>query len=66
VMLHIAAVLFYLLKNKDNLIKPMVQGDKTLNALVEPSRDDAASRMVALVVLAMCGAAVAWLIKLGG
>jgi len=66
VALHIAAVLYYLFRKRDNLIKPMVDGDKTLAAAVEPSRDDAASRIMALLVVFVCGAAVAWLVKLGG
>jgi cytochrome b len=65
VALHIAAVLFYLWK-KENLIKPMLGGDKTLSGTVAPSRDDMASRMTALAVLAACGGAVAWLVQLGG
>ena len=66
VVLHIAAVLYYLWKKKDNLIRPMLQGDKELPATVLPSRDDTASRVAALVVLAACAGFVAWLVKLGG
>ena len=66
VVLHIAAVLFYLWKKRDNLIKPMLDGDKVLTRQVVPSRDDAASRVMALLVLAACAAVVAWLVQLGG
>ena len=55
VVLHVAAVLFYLWKKRDNLIGPMLHGDKVLAGAVAPSRDDMASRMTALVVLAACG-----------
>ena len=65
VVLHIAAVLFYLWKKRDNLIRPMLHGDKWLAATVAPSRDDAASRLRALVIFAACGALVAWLVQLG-
>ncbi|HSI55000.1 MAG: cytochrome b/b6 domain-containing protein [Ramlibacter sp.] len=66
VVLHIAAVLYYLWKKKDNLIRPMLRGDKELPATVLPSRDDAASRLAALVVLAACAGLVTWLVNLGG
>ena len=65
VVLHIAAILFYLTKKKDNLIAPMLHGDKTLAVQVPPSRDDAASRAVAAGVLALCAALVWWIVKLG-
>jgi cytochrome b len=65
VVLHIAAVLFYVWKKKDNLVKPMLHGDKTLAGTVAPSRDDIASRMTALVVFAACGGVVVWLVQLG-
>lgn len=64
VLLHIAAVLYYLWKKKNNLIGPMLHGNKPVMAA--PSRDDAASRLVALVVFAACSGLVAWLVQLGG
>jgi cytochrome b len=66
IVLHIVAVLYYLWKKNDNLIRPMIDGDKTLDGPVAPSRDDAASRLVALAVLGCCAGVVAWLVKLGG
>jgi len=66
VVLHVAAIIWYLKKKRENLVRPMVVGDKEVAAPVEPSRDDAASRVVALVVLAVCAAGVAWLVSLGG
>jgi cytochrome b len=65
-VLHVAAVLYYLWKKNDNLIQPMVQGDKAVAHPAAPSRDDAASRLVALAVLGACTGAVTWLVKLGG
>ena len=44
VILHIAAIVFYLIKKKENLIGPMVHGDKSLVHRVENSRDDGRSR----------------------
>jgi cytochrome b len=65
VVLHIAAVLYYLWKKRENLIKPMLHGDKVLGEATAPSRDDAASRLMALAVLALCAGFVAWLVQLG-
>lgn len=66
VVIHIGAVLFYLIRRKDNLIQPMIGGDKLLERPATDSRDTAGTRLVALAVLAACGAAVAWLVSLGG
>ena len=65
IVLHVAAILFYLHKKKENLIKPMLHGDKQMLAPVEPSKDTAVSRVVALVVLALCGGFVYWVQSLG-
>lgn len=65
VTLHVAAVLYYLWKKKDNLIKPMLHGNKLLSVPVEPSRDDATTRITAAVVWALCAALVAWLVQVG-
>lgn len=66
VLLHVAAVLYYLWKKKNNLIVPMLHGDKELAAAVAPSRDDAMSRLAALAVLGVCAGFVTWLVQLGG
>jgi cytochrome b len=64
--LHLAAVLFYLLRHRTNLIGPMLHGDKHLTADVPASIDNTGSRLLALAILALCGVAVAWLVSLGG
>ncbi len=66
VVLHIAAVLYYLWKKNDNLIRPMLDGDKQLGSTAAPSRDDTGSRLAALAVFALCAGAVTWMVKLGG
>lgn len=66
VALHVAAVLFYLVRKRQNLVRPMLVGDKELATPAKSSRDDAASRTVALAVLAACGALLAWVASLGG
>jgi len=66
VALHVAAILFYLWRKKENLVRPMIVGDKRVHTGVQPSRDDALSRIAAAMVLGICGALVAWLVRLGG
>ena len=63
--LHLAAVLFYRFVRRDNLIRPMITGDKASSEAVPASRDDARSRALAAVLLAMASAAVAWIAGLG-
>jgi cytochrome b len=67
VVLHLAAIVFYKWVKKDNLVRPMVVGDKQMAAglSVPSARDSAGSRLLALMVLALCGGAVAWLVQLG-
>ncbi|MFN4119905.1 cytochrome b/b6 domain-containing protein [Acidovorax sp.] len=57
--LHVVAVLFYVLVRRQRLVRPMLHGDKDLPTPATPSRDDAASRMMALVVLGL-SLALAW------
>ena len=64
VVLHIAAILFYLYR-KQNLVSPMLHGDKELTLAVPPSRDDALSRIAALLILLACAALAYWVSSLG-
>ena len=41
-------------------------GDKLLPTPVPAARDDTATRLAALAVLALCAGAVTWLVRLGG
>lgn len=66
VALHVAAILYHLFVRKDNLIRPMIHGDKVLEQPALASRDDAVSRSVALVVFACCAGLVTWGVKLAG
>ena len=65
VLLHIAAIWFYVKKKRETLVRPMIVGDKVLAEPATSSRDDAVSRVIALVVLALCAALVAWIASLG-
>lgn len=66
VLLHIGAVAYYHLRKGQDLIGPMWHGDKALGFSAPSSRDDAWSRLLSGVLLGLCSAAVAWLVKLGG
>lgn len=66
VVLHIAAIIFYLMKKRENLITPMIHGDKLLEHPLPVSRDDASSRALAAVVFAVCAGLVAIGVKLAG
>lgn len=59
VVLHIGAIGFYFWR-KHNLVRAMVHGDKELAVAAPSSRDDALSRLGALVVLAACAGLVYW------
>lgn len=63
--LHIGAILYYLWRKRQNLIRPMLSGDKLLPDTVKPSRDDLRTRMLALLLLFLSGAGVALLLTLG-
>jgi cytochrome b len=64
IITHIAAILFYLFKKRENLVKPMLQGDKLLPANTPASADTASTRTLAAVILVVCGAAVYGLVNL--
>jgi cytochrome b len=66
VLLHVAAIVFYLVKKRRNLIYPMIVGDKQLPAGVPSSADHWRLRTAAAVLLAGCAAGVTWLVSLGG
>lgn len=54
VLLHIGAVVFYKRVKRDDLITPMVTGDKVLPSQTTASRDTASSRAFALAVWLAC------------
>lgn len=65
--LHVLAVLFYVLVKRHRLVRPMVTGDKQVssaNGNVAASRDDAASRWLALVLFALCAGVAYWVASL--
>ena len=64
-LLHVGAILYYVLRRQRHLIGPMFSGDKRLPAAVPASSDTARSRGLALLVLAVCAGLVAWIVQLG-
>jgi cytochrome b len=66
IVLHVGAILYYLLRKKENLIGPMLTGDKALVANAPASIDNFRTRLAAIVLLAICIGVVAWVVKLGG
>ena len=61
--LHIVAVLSYLFVLDDNLIYPMVTGEKVLPPRVADPAAAAASTTRAVVLLAACGAVMWWVVN---
>ena len=66
VVLHIGALVAYRLRGHPPLVMPMVTGDKLLPEPAPASRDDALSRVLALVLLAASAAVVVWVFGLSG
>jgi cytochrome b len=63
--LHLLAIAWYALVKRQALIKPMVLGDKHLPEPVTASRDALPHRLFAVLLLGVCAAGVAWLVRAG-
>ncbi len=61
---HVGAVLYYKFIRSEDLISPMLHGDKDLPASTHDSRDTTTSRLFALSILAGCAYAVFRLVTL--
>lgn len=66
VLLHVAAILVYRLRLRRDLVTPMLLGDKWLPPHVPASADSLATRLLALLLLALCAAGVAALVAAAG
>lgn len=66
ILLHVSAIAYYHLRRGQNLIGPMLHGDKKLAAAVPASRDDWRSRFLAVVLLIIAAGTIAGLVSLGG
>lgn len=65
VILHVAAIAWYAIRKKQDLVRPMIVGDKEVAAEVRSSRDDALTRIGAAALLAAAMGAVWWISALG-
>jgi len=65
VVLHLAAIVYYLVRKQQNLVRPMLVGDKPLPPGTPGAIDSPATRLLALLLAALCAGAVAWVVSLG-
>lgn len=56
--LHVAAILWYLVRNRENLIVPMLTGDKLTTSDAQPANDGWSIRLLALALLVLCAGVV--------
>lgn len=66
--LHLAAIAWYRLARSENLVLPMITGDKPVPDAADPglaSADDARVRGSAVLLLALCAALVVFVVRLG-
>jgi cytochrome b len=64
VALHVGAILWYRFGKGKDLIRPMLDGDKWLPAGTPGARDDLATRLLALLLAAICAGAVVLMLRL--
>jgi len=64
VLLHVGAIVFYLLRSRRNLVLPMLSGDKVLERGVPSAVDSTRSRLLALALLFVAASAVTALVAL--
>jgi cytochrome b len=62
--LHIAAVAYYYFRKKQNLVKPMITGDKDIGGDAPAANDSWAIRLLAAAIFAACMACVYCLVNL--
>lgn len=64
VVLHVSAIIFYRVKKKEDLVTPMIRGDKLVEADVPESADGLGKRLVALVIFLLAAAIFVWIASL--
>lgn len=62
--LHVAAIAYYYFIKKNNLIKPMLTGDKLIEGDAPSANDSWAMRLLAAAILAACAAAIYYVVNL--
>ena len=65
IVLHVSAIVYYGTRRRDNLLRPMLTGDKRLAQGTPGSADTLATRLLALVLVGACAAVVTWVVRLG-
>jgi len=58
VALHLLAIFFYFFRKRENLLKPMITGDKLLDFMAPSARDGWPERRLASVIFLLCVALV--------
>lgn len=64
--LHVSSIVFYKRFKKQDLISPMIHGDKVLPSNTKASTDTVGTRLAALVLLIASSGLTYWLVSLGG
>ena len=64
VALHVAAIVFYRLRHRQDLVRPMVFGDKPLPADTPASADGPPQRLLAAALALACVALAVWIGRL--
>lgn len=62
--LHVAAIAYYYFRKKQNLVRPMITGDQMMDLDAPAANDSWLMRMLALMLLALCAAAVYYVVNL--
>jgi cytochrome b len=69
VLVHVAAIFFYLFKRRENLITPMITGNLEVDtpdvANQSRAKDGLKQEIQAIVILIFCGLLVWWIVSLG-
>jgi len=60
IVVHVLAIAAYQWFKGQQLLKPMIWGDKTLDQPMTASKDTWANRFMGLACFAICAVAVAW------
>lgn len=63
--LHIGAIVFYRINKKQDLLRPMINGDKEVNVVSVGSNDTAVTRLMAMLILIGSAVLVAQVAALG-
>jgi cytochrome b len=66
IVLHVGAIIYYRVRKKQDLVRPMITGDKQLAGDVPSSADTRLTRVRALALIVVWAGIVASVLKLGG